>query len=273
MPVFVWMMLVVAFLTLFAMPIVTVALIMVFFDRNFGTTFFLADQGRRSAALPASVLDVRPSRGVHPDPARHGHRLRDAARVLAQAAVRLRGRRVLRASRSGSSAGACGRTTCSRPASVRWRSPRSALVDDAHRDPDRREDLQLVGHRLEGLGASSTTVDAVLARASSRCSPSAGCRACCTRSCRPTRSRPTRTSSSRTSTTCSFGGLVFAVFGGFYYWLPKVFGRMLDERLGKWNFWRCSSGSTSRSSRCTCSGSGACRAARTATTPGSAGTA
>jgi cytochrome c oxidase subunit 1 len=34
-----------------------------------------------------------------------------------------------------------------------------------------------------------------------------------------------------------FGGLIFAVFGGMYYWLPKVFGRMLDERLGKWNFW------------------------------------
>ena len=34
-----------------------------------------------------------------------------------------------------------------------------------------------------------------------------------------------------------FGGLMFAVFGGFYYWCPKVFGRMLDERLGKLNFW------------------------------------
>src|SRR6266576_3729239 len=34
-----------------------------------------------------------------------------------------------------------------------------------------------------------------------------------------------------------FGGLVFAIFGGFYYWFPKIFGKMLDERLGKWNFW------------------------------------
>src|SRR5215204_1189991 len=40
MPVFVWMMLVTAFLTLFAMPAVTAALIMVFFDRNFSTNFF-----------------------------------------------------------------------------------------------------------------------------------------------------------------------------------------------------------------------------------------
>ncbi len=33
------------------------------------------------------------------------------------------------------------------------------------------------------------------------------------------------------------GSLFFAVFGGIYYWFPKVFGKMLDERLGKWHFW------------------------------------
>ncbi|HEX5538817.1 MAG TPA: cbb3-type cytochrome c oxidase subunit I, partial [Methylophilaceae bacterium] len=30
---------------------------------------------------------------------------------------------------------------------------------------------------------------------------------------------------------------VFPVVGGIYYWFPKVTGRMLDEKLGKWNFW------------------------------------
>ena len=34
-----------------------------------------------------------------------------------------------------------------------------------------------------------------------------------------------------------FGGAVFGLFAGFYYWWPKVFGRLLSERLGKWNFW------------------------------------
>jgi len=34
-----------------------------------------------------------------------------------------------------------------------------------------------------------------------------------------------------------FGGLVFAVFAATYYWFPKMFGRMLDERLGKLHFW------------------------------------
>jgi heme/copper-type cytochrome/quinol oxidase subunit 1 len=34
-----------------------------------------------------------------------------------------------------------------------------------------------------------------------------------------------------------FGGSVFGIFAGLYYWWPKIFGRMLDERLGKAHFW------------------------------------
>ena len=34
-----------------------------------------------------------------------------------------------------------------------------------------------------------------------------------------------------------FGGAILGLFAGFYYWWPKFFGRMLDEKLGKWNFW------------------------------------
>jgi cytochrome c oxidase subunit 1 len=34
-----------------------------------------------------------------------------------------------------------------------------------------------------------------------------------------------------------FGGSMFAIFGGLYYWWPKMFGRILDERLGKLHFW------------------------------------
>jgi cytochrome c oxidase subunit 1 len=34
-----------------------------------------------------------------------------------------------------------------------------------------------------------------------------------------------------------FGGSIFGIFGGLYYWWPKMFGRVLDERLGKLSFW------------------------------------
>jgi cytochrome c oxidase subunit 1 len=34
-----------------------------------------------------------------------------------------------------------------------------------------------------------------------------------------------------------FGTVVFAFFGGVYYWFPKLTGRFLDDRLGKVHFW------------------------------------
>jgi heme/copper-type cytochrome/quinol oxidase subunit 1 len=34
-----------------------------------------------------------------------------------------------------------------------------------------------------------------------------------------------------------FGGSMMGIFAGLYYWWPKMFGRLLDERLGKWHFW------------------------------------
>jgi cytochrome c oxidase subunit 1 len=34
-----------------------------------------------------------------------------------------------------------------------------------------------------------------------------------------------------------FGTVVFAMFAGYYYWWPKMTGRMLDDRLGKVHFW------------------------------------
>ncbi len=34
-----------------------------------------------------------------------------------------------------------------------------------------------------------------------------------------------------------FGGSIMAIFGAIYYWFPKIFGRMLDDRLGQIHFW------------------------------------
>ena len=33
------------------------------------------------------------------------------------------------------------------------------------------------------------------------------------------------------------GAILFMIFAAFYYWYPKITGRMLSERLGKWHFW------------------------------------
>jgi cytochrome c oxidase subunit 1 len=33
------------------------------------------------------------------------------------------------------------------------------------------------------------------------------------------------------------GGSIMALIAGIYYWFPKMSGRMMNETLGKWNFW------------------------------------
>jgi len=35
----------------------------------------------------------------------------------------------------------------------------------------------------------------------------------------------------------AFGGTLFGIMAGGYYWFPKMTGKLLDERLGRWNFW------------------------------------
>jgi cytochrome c oxidase subunit 1 len=34
-----------------------------------------------------------------------------------------------------------------------------------------------------------------------------------------------------------FGGAIFGLFSGLYFWWPKAFGKMLSERIGKVHFW------------------------------------
>lgn len=33
------------------------------------------------------------------------------------------------------------------------------------------------------------------------------------------------------------GGLLFTIFAAFYYWYPKAIGRMMNHKLGLWHFW------------------------------------
>lgn len=34
-----------------------------------------------------------------------------------------------------------------------------------------------------------------------------------------------------------FGGAIQGIFAGIYYWWPKMTGRLMNEKLGKWHFW------------------------------------
>src|SRR5207244_2844627 len=39
------------------------------------------------------------------------------------------------------------------------------------------------------------------------------------------------------SSTVLIGGSIMALMAGIYYWFPKMSGRLMNETLGKWNFW------------------------------------
>ncbi|CAM5710735.1 Cytochrome c oxidase subunit 1 OS=Streptomyces griseomycini OX=66895 GN=FHS37_004924 PE=3 SV=1 [Streptomyces griseomycini] len=64
-----------------------------------------------------------------------------------------------------------------------------------------------------------------------------------------------------------FGTVVFAMFAGFYFWWPMFTGRLLDERLGKIDFWTLFVGFRPPSSSSTGSASRACLAATPTTWP------
>src|SRR6185436_11365457 len=34
-----------------------------------------------------------------------------------------------------------------------------------------------------------------------------------------------------------FGGAIFGIFSGIYYWFPKITGRLMNDRLGQLHFW------------------------------------
>ncbi len=89
MPIFVWMALVSQFLLLFAIPVITVALFLLSFDRLYHANFFVVQGRRRFLALATPVLDLRSSGGVHPRPPGHGDRVRGHAGVRPQAVVRV----------------------------------------------------------------------------------------------------------------------------------------------------------------------------------------
>ena len=234
MPIFTWMALVTQFLLLFAIPVITVALFLLMFQRNYDATFFSVADGADPLLWqhlfwifghPEVYIIVLPVLR---------HRVRSAARVLEEAAVRVPVRGVLRRGHRLRRLGRVG------PPHVRLR-PRPDLgrrvlgVHDGDRNPDRRQDRQLDPH---DVGRQVWFTTAMLFAIGLIVEFTIGGLSGVTHSVAPSDTQQTDTYYIVAHFHyVIFGGGVLGLFAGLYYWWPKMFGKMLSEKLGKWNFW------------------------------------
>ncbi len=234
MPVFVWMMLVVAFLTLFAIPVVTTALIMVFFDRNFSTVFFVGGVGGDPLLYqnlfwifghPEVYILILPGMGI----------VSEILPVFSRKP--LFGYSVIVF--SGIAIGFLGWgvwahhmfTTGIGPVAVSAFSLSTMLIAVP-------TGVKIFGWLGTVWGGSVRFKTPMLFSLGFIAMFTIGGLSGVTHSI-----VPANTQQHDTYYVVAhfhyvlFGGLIFALVGGLYYWFPKMYGRYMNERLGKINFW------------------------------------
>ena len=234
MPVFTWMQLVVQFLLLFAIPVITVALFLLNFQRIFGAAFFDVDKGADPLLWqhlfwifghPEVYILILPSFGiiseVLPTFSRKplfGYKFV----VFSGAAIGFVGWGVWAHHMFASGLG---------PVSVAVFSASTMLIAIPTGVKICNWTLTLWGGKLWFTTAMNFSVGVIVLF-------TIGGLSGVTHASAPADTQQTDTY----HIVAHFhyvivGGAVMGLFAGFYYWWPKMFGKMLSERLGKWNFW------------------------------------
>jgi len=234
MPVFTWMMLVVAFLTVFAMPIITAAMIMVFFDRNFDTTFFLASGGGDPLLYqhlfwlfghPEVYILILPGMGIVSEVLPVFSRkplFGYSVVVFSGIAIGFLGWGVWAHHMFATGLGpvaisAFGLSTMliAIPTGVKIFNWLGTIYGGAIKlNTSMLYSLGFIA--MFTLGGLSGVLHSIV---------------------------PSDTQQTDTYFVVAhfhyvlFGGLLFGVFSGFFFWWPKIFGRTLNEGLGKFGFW------------------------------------
>ena len=234
MPVFTWMVLVVQFLLLFALPVITVALFLLSFQRNFGAAFFDVEKGADPLLWqhlfwifghPEVYIIILPSFGiiseVLPTFARKplfGYKFV----VFSGAAIGLVGWGVWAHHMFASGLG---------PVSVAVFSVATMLIAIPTGVKIVNWTLTLWGGKMWYTTAMMFAIGVIILFTIGGLSGVTHASA-----------------AADTQQTDTYhivghfhyvivGGAVMGLFSGFYFWWPKVFGKLLNERLGKWNFW------------------------------------
>jgi cytochrome c oxidase subunit I len=234
MPVFVWMTLIVSFLLLFAMPVIAVALFQLMFDRLFDTTFFDAAAGGSPLLWqhlfwlfghPEVYILILPAMGIVSEVLPVFSRkplFGYAAIVFAGAAIGFMGWGVwahhmfaVGLGPVANSAFALSTMFIAVPTGVKIFNWLGTLWGGS---------IRLTTAQLFSIGFVSMFVIGGLSGVTHAIVPH---------------------DQQQTDTYyivahfhyVLFGGALFGIMSGLYYWWPKVFGRLLSEKLGKINFW------------------------------------
>src|SRR5215207_11113600 len=234
MPIFTWMVLVVQFLLLFAIPVITVALFLLSFQRLFGATFF--DVGAGADPLlwqhlfwifghPEVYILILPSFGIISEvlpvfsrKPLFGYRFV----VFSGAAIGFLGWGVWAHHMFASGIG---------PVSVAAFSVATMLIAIP-------TGVKVVNWTLTMWGGKIQFTTAMLFAIGLIVEFTIGGLSGVTHAVSPSDTQQTDTYYIVAHFHyVLFGGAVLGFFAGFYYWWPKVFGKCLNEKLGKWNFW------------------------------------
>ena len=234
-PLFVWAMLVTSFMIVFAMPAVMVASTMLILDRLVGTHFFNPAEGGDALLWqhlfwffghPEVYIIFLPATGMVSAIVVD---LRAPARLRLPAAGAVADRRRLPLLRPVGAPHVRDRAAAAR---------RELLHRDQHADrhPERDADLLLDRDAVgRTAGASARRCCSCSASSSSSCIGGL--------SGVMLASVPIDLQVHDTYFVVAhfhyvlIGGAVFPLLGAVYYWFPKITGRMMSERLGRWNFW------------------------------------
>ena len=227
MPLFVWAMETYSILLILVMPVISAAVTLLLLDRHAGTHFFDPGQRRQLRALPAPVLVRRAPGAVPHGAARLRSDRRDPGGLLPQVDL---GRKAVAFSAAGialvaivvlahhviASGGGIGLDGFFLISSMVIAVPMLATT--------RRGNLVFDSPMLFTLGFLALFTFGGLTGIVLAAFPVNG-----------------QLSDSHFVVAdfpyVAFGGIVFALFAGLYYWWPKMFGRKLDERLAKLSFW------------------------------------
>ncbi|MEL6890049.1 MAG: cytochrome c oxidase subunit I [Actinomycetota bacterium] len=234
MPIFTWMAMVVQFLLLFAMPVITVALFLLIFQRNYDATFFSVAEGADPLLWqhlfwifghPEVYIIVLPSFGI----------ISEVLPVFSKKPLFGYPFVVF----SGAAIGFVGWGVWAHHMFASGLGPVSvAVFSVATMAIAVPTGVKIINWTLTMWGGKLAFTTAMLFAVGLIVQFTLGGLSGVTHSVAPSDTQQTDTYYIVAHFHyVIFGGAVLGLFAGMYYWWPKVFGKALSEKWGKWNFW------------------------------------